>query len=80
MIDCRRTNHVIFDKSIFQVSSMLEGEKVRCLLLKAMGRNSEYMVLEKFASPPTVALKLKYTFNFQRALHVPSFKFHLILV
>ena len=45
---------------------------MRYLLLMGMGRNSEYMMLEKFASHSTIVIKL------QRALYVPSFKFHFI--
>ena len=59
VIDCGCTNHIIQTNQGLRRFLCWKGTEVRCLFLMGMGRNSDYMVLEKFVSHSTIVIKLR---------------------
>ena len=80
MTDCGCNNHSVPEKVTFTTLSMLEKDGSGIVFTDGNGTQQRVHGVGEVCLPFYDRKKAKYTFNLQRALCVPNFKFHLISI
>ena len=80
VIDCGCTNYILPDKLMFKTLSILEGDRSAMVITNEDGTQQRVHGVGEICLSTYDRNKAKYTFNLQRALHVPSFKFLFISI